>query len=189
MNIIKLFGITFLAFYITTGCTTDSSGLSNPIVKNSIDSICELLKPRRDSKVERVYIDEYYLSEKREQWIYSDSIEKYCTKEEIIQLAKEHKSRAINYIAFTLWLKKDPHEAISYLIEDINNNDTLCAIKLDEGLPESLSSIRVNLVQRNRAKYNVSIEDSIRIDKAVLSAKNRKAIWYYYVLTDPQKDI
>ena len=57
MNIIKLFGITFLAFYITTGCTTDSSGLSNPIVKNSIDSICELLKPRRDSKVESVYID------------------------------------------------------------------------------------------------------------------------------------
>lgn len=54
MNIIKLFGITFLAFYITTGCTTDSSGLSNPIVKNSIDSICELLKPRRDSKVESV---------------------------------------------------------------------------------------------------------------------------------------
>lgn len=75
MNIIKLFGITFLAFYITTGCTTDSSGLSNPIVKNSIDSICELLKPIRDSKVERVYIDEYYLSEKLEQWIYSDSIE------------------------------------------------------------------------------------------------------------------
>ena len=63
------------------------------------------------------------------------------------------------------------------------------AVHLDEGLPESLSSIRVNLVQRNRAKYNVSIEDSIKIDKAVLSAKNRKAIWYYYVLTDPQMDI
>ena len=164
------------------GCNNNSHS-NQTLVQNYIDSICKVCAPRRMGVFERVYLDSAYMNPiKYSQWIFADSINKYSSNQELHDLASDHKS-------FSLLLERAPHEAIQIAIDDIENNDTIVAIHLDEGLPEILSSIRVNLVQRNRARYNVSIEDSIKIDKAVLSAKNRKAIWYYYVLTDPEMDI
>ena len=188
MNTMRYLSFFPLLFFLL-GCNNNSHS-NQTLVQNYIDSICKVCAPKKMGVFEWVYLDSAYMNTiKYSQWIFADTINKYSSNQELHDLASDHKSPVIRYVAFSLLLKRAPHEAIQIAIDDIENNDTIVAVHLDEGLPESLSSIRVNLVQRNRAKYNVSIEDSIKIDKAVLSAKNRKAIWYYYVLTDPQMDI
>lgn len=153
------------------------TGLLNPIVANSIDSICALCEPIRDSRFEHVWLDEYYLTDERnprfKQWIYGDSIAKYCNLDELTELAAKHHSLAVRFVAFELLLKKDPHRAITVLINDIDSNDSIIATHLDEGFPMLLSGLRVTLVQGDRNLYNVSVVDSIAVVEAVLKSKNK----------------
>ena len=138
-----------------------------------------------------IYIDDSYLNERRKQWILGDSIAKYCTSNELEELAIFHKSQAIRYVAFQLLLKKNPHRAVNILINDIDNNDSIIAIQFDEGFPRLIASLKVDLVQGGRKQYNISIKDSIAVDEAVLKSKNKSKFHYYPYLQKrlfPQKE-
>ena len=115
------------------GCNKKvETGLTNPVVVSSIDSICALCEPRLNSPFEHIWLDERYLTDERnpkfKQWIYGDSIAKYCNSDELTELATKHNSLAVRYVAFKMLLKKDSHRAIKVLIDDIDSNETMyCA--------------------------------------------------------------
>ncbi|WP_278990465.1 hypothetical protein [Segatella bryantii] len=179
-----MYRILFILFFIILcGCQNDKDGLSNPVVINSIDSICVLCEPIRSGPFEHVWLDERYLTDERnprfEQWIYGDSIAKYCNVEELTELATKHKSMAVRFVAFKMLLKKDSHRAIKIVIDDIDSNDSIIATHLDEGFPRLLSGLRVGYVQGDRKIYNISVADSLAVVEAVLKSKNKSKFYFY----------
>ena len=179
-----MYRILFILFFIILcGCQNDKDGLSNPVVINSIDSICILCEPIRSGPFEHVWLDERYLTDERnprfEQWIYGDSIAKYCNVEELTELATKHKSMAVRFVAFKMLLKKDSHRAIKIVIDDIDSNDSIIATHLDEGFPRLLSGLRVGYVQGDRKIYNISVADSLAVVEAVLKSKNKSKFYFY----------
>ena len=179
-----MYRILFILFFIILcGCQNDKDGLSNPVVINSIDSICVLCEPIRGGPFEHVWLDERYLTDERnprfEQWIYGDSIAKYCNVEELTELATKHKSMAVRFVAFKMLLKKDSHRAIKIVIDDIDSNDSIIATHLDEGFPRLLSGLRVGYVQGDRKIYNISVADSLAVVDAVLKSKNKSKFYFY----------
>lgn len=174
------------------GCNKKvETGLTNPVVVSSIDSICALCEPRLNSPFEHIWLDECYLTDERnpkfKQWIYGDSIAKYCNSDELTELATKHNSLAVRYVAFKMLLKKDSHRAIKVLIDDIDSNDSIIATHLDEGSPRLLSGLRVGLVQGDRRIYNITVVDSIAVVKAVLKSKNKSKFYYYSSMELRQK--
>ena len=165
------------------GCNQNTEGLANPIVINSIDSICALCEPMLNSPFEHIWLDERYLTDERnprfEQWIYGDSIAKYCNVEELTELATKHKSMAVRFVAFKMLLRKDSHRAIKIVIDDIDSNDSIIATHLDEGFPRLLSGLRVGYVQGDRKIYNISVADSLAVVDAVLKSKNKSKFYFY----------
>ena len=165
------------------GCEKNTEGLANPVVINSIDSICALCEPIRNGPFERIWLDERYLTDERnpkfKQWIYGDSIAKYCNSDELTELATKHNSLAVRYVAFKMLLKKDSHRAIKVLIDDIDSNDSIIATHLDEGSPRLLSGLRVGLAQGDRRIYNISVADSVSVVEAILKSNNRSKLYYY----------
>ena len=186
-KVFLLFIVIFLC-----GCNRQEQGLSNPVVVNSINSICVLCEPVRNGSLENIELDEYYLLDERsprnKQWILGDSIAKYCNSDELAELATKHNSLAVRYVAFKLLLQKNSHEAVRILIDNIECDDSIIAIHLDEGFPELLSSLRVDLVQRNRKQYNISLDDSIAVDEAVNKTKNKFKFQYYPILQKRQQN-
>ena len=180
----KLF---FFIIIFVCGCNNKKTGLNNPIVLSSIDSICSMSAPIRDSPCESIHIDEYNLSRRRIEWEMADSIAKYCSPSELEKLSVKHKSSAVRYVAFRLLLKKNPHKAVEILIDDIDSDDSIIATRLDEGFPELISSLRTDLIQGGRSKYNISIEDSIAVDNAILKSKNKLRFHYYPYLIERMK--
>lgn len=179
-----MYRILFILFFIILcGCQNDKDGLSNPVVINSIDSICVLCEPIRSGPFEHVWLDERYLTDERnprfEQWIYGDSIAKYCNVEELTELATKHKSMAVRFVAFKMLLRKDSHRAIKIVIDDIDSNDSIIATHLDEGFPRLLSGLRVGYVQGDRKIYNISVADSLAVVDAVLKSKNKLKFYFY----------
>ena len=179
-----MYRILFILFFIILcGCQNDKDGLSNPVVINSIDSICVLCEPIRSGPFEHVWLDERYLIDERnprfEQWIYGDSIAKYCNVEELTELATKHKSMAVRFVAFKMLLRKDSHRAIKIVIDDIDSNDSIIATHLDEGFPRLLSGLRVGYVQGDRKIYNISVADSLAVVEAVLKSKNKSKFYFY----------
>jgi hypothetical protein len=179
-----MYRILFILFFIILcGCQNDKDGLSNPVVINSIDSICVLCEPIRSGPFEHVWLDERYLTDERnprfEQWIYGDSIAKYCNVEELTELATKHKSMAVRFVAFKMLLRKDSHRAIKIVIDDIDSNDSIIATHLDEGFPRLLSGLRVGYVQGDRKIYNISVADSLAVVEAVLKSKNKSKFYFY----------
>ena len=149
----------------------------------SIDSICVLCEPIRVSPFEHVWLDERYLTDERnprfKQWIYGDSIAKYCNSDELTELATKHKSIAMRFVAFKMLLKKDSHRAIKVVIDNIDSNDSIVATHLDEGFPRLLSGLRVGYVQGDRKIFNISVADSLAVVDAVLKSKNKTKFYYY----------
>ncbi len=180
----KLF---FFIIIFICGCNNKKTGLNNPIVLSSIDSICSMSAPIRDSPCESIHIDEYYLSRRRIEWEMADSIAKYCSPSELEKLSVKHKSSAVRYVAFRLLLKKNPHKAVEILIDDIDSDDSIIATRLDEGFPELISSLRTDLIQGGRSKYNISIEDTIAVDNTILKSKNKLRFHYYPYLIERMK--
>ena len=179
-----MYRILFILFFIILcGCQNDKDGLSNPVVINSIDSICVLCEPIRSGPFEHVWLDERYLTDERnprfEQWIYGDSIAKYCNVEELTELATKHKSMAVRFVAFKMLLRKDSHRAIKIVIDDIDSNDSIIATHLDEGFPRLLSGLRVGYVQGDRKIYNISVADSLAVVDDVLKSKNKSKFYFY----------
>lgn len=175
----------FLIFtvIILCGCKKNETGLANPIVINSIDSICALCEPRLDDHFEHIWLDERYLMDERnprfKQWIYGDSIAKYCNLNDLTELATKHTSLAVRFVAFKMLLKKDSHRAIKVVIDNIDSNDSIVATHLDESFPRLLSGLRVGLVQGDRSIYHISTADSIAVVEAVLKSKNKSKFYFY----------
>lgn len=181
----KAISILISVLFITVilcGCFSNKGGLKDLIVVNYVDSLCQLCEPIRDNRYERIKIDEYYLYQRRKQWQYADTIAKYCETNDLIELTTRHKSLAVRYVSFKLLLERNSHDAVRLLIDDIDSNDSIIATRLDEGFPELLSSLKVDLVQNNRAKYRISVDDSLSVDDAVLNSKNKYKIHYYHHL-------
>ena len=174
----------FLMVLLICACNNKQSGLQNPSVISSIDSICAMSAPIRDEPCENIHLDEYYLNRRRIVWQLADSIAKYCNSSELEELSVKHKSCAVRYVAFQLLLKKNPHKAVEILISDMDCNDSIVAIRSDQGFPELISSLRVDLVQGGRGKYKISIDDSIAVDDAVLKSKNKLRFHYYPYLIE-----
>ena len=150
------------------GCNKKvETGLTNPVVVSSIDSICALCEPMLNSPFEHIWL------------IYGDSIAKYCNSDELTELATKHNSLAVRYVAFKMLLKKDSHRAIKVVIDHIDDNDSITAFHLDEGFPRLLSGLRVGLVQGDRRIYNISVADSISIAESILKSNNRLKLYYY----------
>lgn len=172
----------FLLLAFFSGCRNNSAIHNNNIVNSYTDSIYEISKPVFMRTCEKVRVSEYpyndSLNVKYQMWIYGDTINKYSSNDKLYQLTSSHKSLAVRYVSFKLLLKRDSHRAISYLIRDINNKGTVSATRLDESNPESFTGLRVELAQY-RKKYNVSVEDSIALDKAILNSKIKENIRYF----------
>ena len=136
---------------------------------------------------EKFAIDINDMGEKRKQWIYADSIDKYGSTEDIIKLAKLHESNSVKLVAFCILLKRDADMAINILVDDINNPNIVLCGNGDEWLEESISSIRTRIAQTGKEKYKISDKDSIKIDSAVLQSKNRiKNLYYVFNLKKRQ---
>ncbi len=173
--------IAIVLSFSLLACKREHKGLDSLVVRSSIDSIIQsntrVLHVGKKSEI--FWEDECFLSKKRKQWIYADSIEKYCTKDDLIELYKHHDSSAIRMVAFHLLLKKYPKDAVRFAIEDIDDTDSLLSGRCDEALGESASSIRVSLMMSRPGRYNISVEDSIAVDYAVRHSRNKENIWYY----------
>ena len=180
MNIIKHLLIITSLLSIVTECKFSNSGHFDKKVQNYIDSIYKYTQREAHGYYyEIVSMDRSYLGEYRKEWIFADSLAKLCSLEDLNWLATKESSPAMRVIAFQLLLKRSPHDAVSILINDINNTDSVCAVRLDEGLMESITSVRVGMAQGNRSLFNISIADSIALDKAIIKSNNPNNIKYY----------
>jgi hypothetical protein len=116
------------------------------------------------------------------QWIRSDSLYAHASVAELIQLASKHKDAIERLIAFRALLMKDPHEAANLTISEVDDitlvgtSDGIC------GMEEYVSDIRLNMMQYNRERRKISIDDSVRIDSAVLYSANSSKLNYTHEL-------
>lgn len=160
-------------------CSYNKYGINNPIVQDNIDSIrkyCTREIKLTHEKYEFVYLDEECWGERRKQWIFADSIDKYCSIEDLKSLATKHESNTIRIVAFQLLMKRNQHEASQILISNINNNDTIGCGRLDQVLENSMSGIMAQVIFDPRHNYYVSKEDSLAIDRVI---RNSSAYDYY----------
>ena len=82
-------------------------------------------------------------------------------------------------VAFHLLLKNNPKEAVRIAVKDIDQTDSLLRGRCDEALEESASSIRIRMIQQWPKKYDISVEDSLYVDSAVINSPNRESLWYF----------
>lgn len=176
----KLVIAIVLSFFLLA-CKREHKGLDSLVVRSSIDSI--IASNTRmfpgGKKSAMFWQDRCFLSEQRKQWIYTDSIEKYCTKDDLIELYKHHDSPVIRMVAFHLLLKRHPKDAVRFAIEDIDDTDSLIVGRCDMICHESASSMRVSFIMLPHGVYNISVEDSIAVDYAVRHSRNKENIGYY----------
>lgn len=116
------------------------------------------------------------------QWIKSDSLYAHASVAELIQLASKHENDIERLIAFRALLMKDPHEAANLTISEVDDITLVCTSDGFCGQAESVSDIRISMMLGNRVRSKVTIEDSIRIDSAVLNSVNSSKLNYTYKL-------
>ena len=116
------------------------------------------------------------------QWIKSDSLYAHASVAEMIQLASKHEDAIERLIAFRALMMKDPHEAANLTISEVDDitlvgtSDGIC------GMEEYVSDIRLNMMQYNRERRKISVDDSVRIDSAVLYSVNSSKLNYTHEL-------
>lgn len=172
--------ISLFFLFLVFGCKQGDTPRYDVRVQNCIDSIVKITQPRREGFQEIVSIDKHYYGRKRKEWIYGDSLGKICSMEDLKLMATTHESTALRVIAFQLLLERSPHDAVKILINDINNTDSVAARYLDEALVNSITSVRVGMVQMNRALYHISAADSIALDSAIIHVCNNPSSIIYY---------
>lgn len=116
------------------------------------------------------------------QWIKSDSLYAHASVAELIQLASKHENDIERLIAFRALLMKDPHEAANLTISEVDDITLVCTSDGFCGQAESVSDIRISMMLGNRVRSKVTIEDSIRIDSAVLYSVNSSKLNYPHKL-------
>ena len=79
-------------------------------------------------------------------------------------------------------MMKDPHEAANLTISEVDDITLVCTSDGFCGQAKSVSDIRISMMLGNRVRSKVTIEDSIRIDSAVLNSVNSSKLNYTYKL-------
>ena len=162
--------------------------ISDPYVPNSLSD--EKNQPPKSEAMQAVREKRSFhtirkggtIKEVSSQWIKSDSLYAHASVAELIQLASKHKDAIERLIAFRALLMKDPHEAANLTISEVDDitlvgtSDGIC------GMEEYVSDIRLNMMQYNRERRNISIDDSVRIDSAVLYSVNSSKLNYTHEL-------
>ena len=162
--------------------------ISDPYVPNS--SSDEKNQPPKSKAMQAERVERTFNSirtvgasnEVSPQWIKSDSLYAHASIDELIKLASKHEDAIERLIAFRALLMKDPHEAANLTISQVDDttlvgtSDGIC------GLVESVSDIRITMMLGNRVRRKVTIEDSIRIDSAVLYSVNSSKLNYPHEL-------
>lgn len=171
--------LLFLFVALICGGCNDNKRWHNPMAEKFADSIEAWTTPSDNPHILKfLSIDEVYHGEKDKVWEWRDSLDKYCNNEELKDMALNHKSVGVRYVTFKLLLQRDPHEAIKIAIEDINCKDSIDVSRLDIINTEALTSLRVDLIQF-RKEFNISAEDSIAVDNAVLNSEMKEQIVHY----------
>ena len=116
------------------------------------------------------------------QWEKSDSLCAHVSTDELIKLASKHEDKIERLIAFHALLMKNPHEAVNLAIAEIEDTALVSTLNGCEGTEEYVSDVRICMIQYNREQYKVSMEDSVRIDSAVLFSENGSKFYYMYRL-------
>lgn len=180
MNVLRiLLPITILSL-LSQSCNHAIDIHRPSVVNEYIDSIITSnTHITHFGKTETFWEDEYVYGNRRKQWIYTDSIEKYCNTDEFLELYNTHESPIIRMVAFHLLLKNSPKEAVRIAVKDIDRTDSLLGGRCDEALEESASSIRIRMIQQWPKKYDISVEDSLYVDSAVINSPNRESLWYF----------
>lgn len=162
--------------------------ISDPYVPNSLSD--EKNQPPKSEAMQAVREKRSFhtirkggtIKEVSPQWIKSDSLYAHASVAELIQLASKHKDAIERLIAFRALLMKDPHEAANLTISEVDDitlvgtSDGIC------GMEEYVSDIRLNMMQYNRERRKISIDDSVRIDSAVLYSVNSSKLNYTHEL-------
>lgn len=106
------------------------------------------------------------------QWKQSDSLYRNATTEELVNLASTSKEPVKRLISFRALLWKNPHEAVNLVISEIDDSAIVYISNFGCGTEDRVSNVRIFMVQNNRKDYNVTKEDSMRIDSALLFSDN-----------------
>jgi hypothetical protein len=163
-----------LLLVLCVGCIDNPAIHKEAIVNNYIDSISNVSIVGVRERIVGIHVDEFpygvATNIRYRVWIYADSVNKYISNEKLSQLTSSHKSVAVRYVTFKLLLNRDSHKAIDYLMHDINNTDSIYALRFDQGQMESLTSLRVELATK-RKLYNISLKDSLALKKVIMKYK------------------
>ena len=116
------------------------------------------------------------------QWKKSDSLSTHASTHDLIELASKHEDNIERLIAFRALLMKNPHEAVNLAISQIEDTTTVHTSSGCCGSEDMVSDVRICMIQFNRERFKVSIEDSVRIDSAVLFSASGSQFGYWYSL-------
>lgn len=116
------------------------------------------------------------------QWKKSDSLCAHASTKELIALATNHGDNIQRLIAFRALLMKDPHEAVSLAISEIEDTTEVPISDGFCGWEDIMSNVRICMIQYERKHYKVSLADSMRIDSALLFSNNTPKSDYMYDL-------
>lgn len=141
-------------------------------------------------KQEEVRVEESFLTSRSlptsgkisYQWQKSDSLYAHASTKEIIELARNHSDKIQRLIAFRALLMKNPHEAVSLAISEIEDTTEIPMSDGFCGWDDIVSNVRIEMIQYQRKHYKVSLADSMRVDSALLFSNNTPKFVYMYDL-------
>lgn len=116
------------------------------------------------------------------QWLLSDSLSEHATIEELKELAASHKDPIMRLIAFRALLSKDAHQAVNLTISNIDDTAIVKIFNVDCLDEDRVSNIRICMLQYNRGHYQITQNDSARVDSAALFSTNIPLYDYSYRL-------
>ena len=177
--------ITHLVLAITFALFLQGCG-NNGKAKNEAthDAVSIKKKPLRKEIESFHTIREIGVSGKKisYQWQKSDSLYAHASTKQIIELAKNHSDKIQRLIAFRALLMKNPHEAVSLAISEIEDTTEIPMSDGFCGWDDIVSNVRIEMIQYQRKHYKVSLADSMRVDSALLFSNNTPMFDYMYHL-------
>lgn len=173
----KQLGLIILAALLLQGCG-NSGKPKNEVAENVV----------KKAKVERAFHTGKNIGvggEISPQWEKSDSLCAHASTDELINLASKHEDKIERLIAFHALLMKNPHEAVNLAIAEIEDTTLVSTLDGCKGTGgEYVADVRICMIQDYREQYKVSIDDSLRMDSAVLYSANASKFIYTYRLYD-----
>lgn len=170
----KQLGLIILAALLLQGCS-NSGKPKNEVAENIVKKV----------EVERAFHTGKKIGvggEISPQWKKSDSLSAHVSTNELIKLASKHEDKIERLIAFHALLMKNPHEAVNMAITEIEDTTLVTTSSGCESTEDYVSDVRICMIQYNREQYKVSIDDSLRMDSAVLFSENGSKFYYMYRL-------